>query len=224
MHIDEGTLAAHGRASISARPRTRKAPWRRAPISRRRSRSRAATTFSCSPTNAIRRSMAMRRRLARSRRPTPGRGSLRQRRRLPVALQALGPARACGRASSPATPTSSPPSAASATSPARKCRFPSSMSRSRPGAMRSTWSRAGRSTARISTWPTPFWAPATAIGGPGGAFFLWLNLADFGGRRGGGDNPLERVWCQSAAGSLSRASGARRGQSRAGLRQGRARA
>ena len=54
-----------------------------------------------------------------------------------------------------------------------------------------------------------------------------LSLARFGrfrGRRGGRDNPLERLWCQSAAGSLSRAGGTRRGQSRQGLRQGRARA
>ncbi len=71
-----GAARAHHRASISARPRTRKARSHRAPISPRRSRSRAATTSSCSPTNAIRRSMATWRRLARSRRPTPRRGSL----------------------------------------------------------------------------------------------------------------------------------------------------
>ena len=54
-----------------------------------------------------------------------------------------------------------------------------------------------------------------------------LSLAEYGrfrGRGSGGENPLERVWCQSAAGSLSRTSRTRWRQSGHGLHQGRARA
>ena len=68
------------------------------------------------------------------------------------------------------------------------------------------------------------WRAATATAARPGAFFLWLNMAGFRGRGGGRENPLERVWCQSAAGSLSRASRARWRQSGQGLCQGRARA
>ena len=92
------------------------------------------------------------------------------------------------------------------------------------GETRRMSSRAGRSTARISTSPTQSWRAAMATGGPPGASFFGSNMAGFRGRGGGRENPLERVWCQSAAGSLSRTSRARWRQSGQGLRQGRARA
>ena len=50
---------------------------------------------------------------------------------------------------------------------------------------------------------SPLWLSA-----PGRSLLSLAQFGRFRRRRGGGDNPLERVWCQSAAGSLSRASGA----------------
>ncbi len=66
--------------------------------------------------------------------------------------------------------------------------------------------RAARSTARISTIADdPAWGPLRL---PAAGRKL-LSLAEYGGFRGwrgGRENPLERVWCQSAAGGLSRTS------------------
>ena len=42
---------------------------------------------------------------------------------------------------------------------------------------------------------------------PQGGFFLWLDMAAHGGGEEADENPLERVWCQTAAGNLSRPRG-----------------
>jgi len=59
---------------------------------------------------------------------------------------------------------------------------------------------------------------------PAGSFFFVARHERQRRRRGRDENPLERVWCQSAPGQVSRPRGSRRDQSRHGFRQGRARA
>ena len=45
-------------------------------------------------------------------------------------------------------------------------------------------------TARTSPAPTRSWPADTAIGGPRGGFFLWLNMAAFGG----GEAAAKTLW------------------------------
>ena len=97
--------------------------------------------------------------------------------------------------------SSSPRSAAFATSPARKCRCPCSTSRPRPGPTSAMSRRGARSTAGISPSPTSCSRAATATAARGELLSLAEN-GGFRGRRRGRENPLERVWCQSAAGQL----------------------
>ncbi len=60
---------------------------------------------------------------------------------------------------------------------------------------------------------------------PAGRQLLFMaEYGEFWRWRGGGDNPLERVWCQSPAWGLSRERATRRGKPGPGLHQGRARA
>ena len=182
-----GCSEAHGGASISARLRTRKARSPRPPISRKPSRSPAATTFCCSPTNATRRSMATRRRPARSRRPTSGAEASPTSSRSSRSPSARA-FRACGQASSPAIRTSSPPSAASAMSPARKCRSPSSMSRS------AAWSDEDACGAGPGAVPRQFRPGRRHFGGAlrlSKAGRSLLSLAQFGRNSGAARGPRQ---------------------------------
>ena len=200
--------------SISARPRTRKARWPITRYSRRRSRSPAATISCCSPMSAIRRSMATT--------PPPGaletafarKRELCQCRRFPIAVEALRPAgpevglrrgrSRLHRGFRPLPQRRLPASAA----PRAACLGRGLVGRGACGG------GTGALPRRISTSPTSCSKAALATGARRAPSFCG-SIWPLRGRRGGGENPLESLWCQSAAGHLSRARASRTAEIRA---------
>ncbi len=218
-----GTARAHRRAlSLLALQ-----PARRGRVAHlscaRPSRLRAATTSCCSPTNATRRSTARRRRPARSRRPTPR---------------------------AEASPMSWRSSRCPSARACRACRsgfvagdpeFIAAFGRFRNVACPqvplpvqhvsvAAWSdeehvEKGRALYRANfDLADAILGPRYGYRRPGGAFFLWLNLAKFGG----GERAATTLWKDCGVrvlpGAYLAQARTRRGQSGHGLCQGRARA
>ena len=157
---------------------------RRRGLSRRAwSRSRGRTASWCSPTSATRKSTCEgRRRPACSK---PAGAGLRQRGGVPLAVEALEPARPAHRLRRRRQDASSSRSSTCATSRRRRCRCRRRRSRSPPMTTRRMSRRTARSIAPKFDLADQIIGNRYGYQRPAGGFFLWLDVSRAGRQRGG---------------------------------------